>query len=246
VLKVFIHGLDVDVVSLDSACTLFWEPGCDPRYNVRLTRDALWKLIDIVIHEGYRINVEDLDPYKLYHNIWRETRKRYIHRELWHRYILLKFFYRLGARIDYKLLDKLYDLFIRLRSRHFILFPGVRNVLEYLRGRGYTLVLTTGTGAHDLPLGILRNTGVDKYFHLVFSTQLVGIPKNYEDFYGELVDVLGISASRIVHIGDSLEHDIYPAKRVGLKTIYYGWRTMCRAVDPKPCITSLYELYHLL
>ncbi len=242
----FIRGLNIDVVSLDSACTLFWEPGCDPRYHVRLTRDALWKLINIVIREGYRVSIEDVDPYELYYRLWRETWRGGIHRELWHRYILLKFFYRLGAHIDYKLLDKLYNLFIKLRSRHFTILPGATNILSYLRGKGYTLVLTTGTGAHDLPLEILRNTGVDKYFHLVFSTQLVGIPKNNIDFYRELVNVFGVPASRIVHIGDSLEYDVFPARRAGLKTIYYGWRTMCRAVDPEPCITSLYELYHLL
>ena len=237
--------LKYDVVSLDMACTLFWEPGCDPRYSVRYIRGLLWKVIDYVSRKGFSVEKPD-DPWLVYRDVWDKLWRRGPRREMWHKYILLKFLYKLGAHIDSKLLDEVYELFIRERIRHFVPVYKADLLLGYLSSRGYKLVLTTGTASHDFAHGLIKRYGYNKYIKLVFSTQLVGIPKTDPRFYEELVDLLGVKPHRIVHVGDSIQHDVKPAEKIGLKTIYYGWRTWCRALDPQPCITSLYELYHLL
>ncbi len=232
-------------ISFDFACTLFWEPGCDPRIGIRYVRDALYSVIEYVEKKGYRVNKPD-DPWEEYLRIWRKIRERGPVREIWHRYILLKYLYSLGARIDSYLLDEIYKYFIGLRVKHYTLVPKIDYLLEYLRGKSYELVLTTGTASHDLIIEVIKHSGLDKYFRLIHSTQLTGIPKSDPRFYSELIDLLNIEPDEIIHIGDSLKYDIYPARSSGIKTIYYGWRTWCRAVDPQPCITSLWELYHLL
>ncbi len=235
----------VKVVSLDMACTLFWEPGCDPRYEVRYIRDLLYKVVEIVEKHGYHIELKS-DPWSIYKSIWNEIWGRGPSRELWHKYILLRFLYRLGAHINSELLDKIYDFFISERIKHFTPIIKADLILSYLKSRGYKLVLTTGTASHDFAHGLIKRFGYDKYIELVFSTQLVGIPKTDPRFYAELVDLLDIEPYRIVHVGDSIKYDVEPAEKIGLKTIFYGWRSWCRAVDPQPCITSLYDLYYLL
>lgn len=237
--------MKVDYVSFDMACTLFWEPGCDPRYEFRYVPDTLRMVINYLRDNGYRVETAD-DPWKTYLNVWNEIANRGPVRELWSKYILLRFLYRVGVEIDGEALEKIYTIYINERSKHFTLTPKIDLVLRYLLSRGYVLILTTGTTSHDLVRKILINNELDGFFKLVFSTQLVGIPKDDPRFYMELVDLLNTDPEKIVHIGDSLTYDINPATSVGLKTIYYGWRTWCRAVDPQPCITSLWELPHLL
>ncbi len=232
------------VISFDMACTLFWEHGCDPKYPERPVRMVFYRLIEYLEKLGYRIKprIRSVDLYEFYYKLWRETWEIGPFRELWHRYILLKFLYRLGIRVNYSDLDKAYMFFIKERAKLFHLPRRYRLLLELLRGYGYTIVLTTGTGAHDLPLEILRQNNASQYFSMVFSTQLIGIPKSDPRFYREVVNILGVEPYRVIHIGDSLNYDVYPALKSGLKTIYYGWRTQCRAAEPAPCITDLWEL----
>lgn len=231
------------IISFDMACTLFWEPGCKPDYHSRV--EIFKKITEITRSRGYMVKYED-NLYELYRRLWRETRRKGPRRELWHKYVLAKMLYRLGAEIDHVFLEEIYNYYIEESAKLFTILPPHKYLLQYLRGKGYRLILTTATGAHDLPLKILRNNNVSHYFSMVFSTQLIGIPKSDHRFYEEIVDVLGVDPEKIIHIGDSLEHDVYAAMKAGLKTIYYGWRTRCRASDPQPCITDLLDLLHLL
>ncbi|MEM4532798.1 MAG: HAD hydrolase-like protein [Desulfurococcaceae archaeon] len=241
------NKLDADILSLDYACTLFWEPGCDYKYSVRYIRDTLNKLIEILEKHGFSTKkIGEIDPYILYRSIWKNYEQCFPNNEVWHRYLLLKFFYKLGFEIDSKLLDQLYEYFIEERVKHFTPMYRLDLLLGYLKSRGYELVLTTAIASHDFIMKILEKYDCLKYFKLVFSTQLVGIKKNDERFYRELVDVLNTEPNRILHVGDSIEGDIIPAKKIGLKTIYYGWRTLCRPIDPEPCILDLWEIQNVL
>lgn len=241
------YRLDTDIVSIDYACTLFWEPGCDPKYSVRYLRETLGKLLGIVEELGFKHNIRsESDPYSIYRSIWKKYEEKFPNNEVWHRYLLLKFLYSIGVEIDSKLLDKLYYYLIEERVKHFTPMYRLDLLLSYLKSRGFELVLTTAIASHDFILKILEKYDCIKYFKLVFSTQLVGVKKNDERFYYELIDLLKTEPSRVVHIGDSIESDIIPAMRIGLKTIYYGWRTLCKPVDPQPCILDLWELQSIL
>lgn len=229
------------IISFDMACTLFWEHGCDPRCPHRPVKDIFREMMDILEKRGYSV-ADGESSWRMYKEIWDAVLERGPSRELWHRYLLLKLLYRIGARINHVELDELYEWFIEKRARLFHIPPRYKRLLEYLRGHGYQIILTTATGAHDLPLKILEYNGVSEYFSMVFSTQLLGIPKRDPRFYEEIADTLGVEPRNIVHIGDSLESDVLSPRRAGFKTIYYGWRTMCRASDPDPCVTDLWDI----
>jgi len=187
-----------------------------------------------------------IEPLKTYWEIRDRVVSRGPVRELWHKYLLLKLAYRLGFEINTEILDEIYEYFINNRITHFTPVDKLDFLLSYVKSRGYKLIITTGTLSHDLVVKLIRFHGLNKYVDLVYSTQLVGIPKNDPRFYSELIDLLGVDPWRILHIGDSLEFDVNPARSVGLKTVYYGWRTQCRSIDPQPCIKHLSELYYLL
>lgn len=241
------YRLVIDVLSIDYACTLFWEPGCDPKYSIRYIRETLYRLLSIVEEHGYKKYMGiDTDPYTIYRSIWKKYEETFPQNEVWHRYLLLKFFYNFGIDIDSKLLDKLYNYLIEDRVKHFTPMYRLDLLLGYLKNLGYELVLTTAIASHDFIIKILEKYDCTKYFKIVFSTQLVGVKKNDDRFYRELVDLLNTEPCRILHVGDSIEGDIAPAKNVGLKTIYYGWRTLCKPVDPQPCILDLWELQSIL
>jgi len=237
--------IKLKVISIDSACTIFWDPGCDPKLPWRPVEKVFHEINNFLNNLGY--NVKEYSSYRsLYWSLWEELWKHGPQRELWHRYVLAKYLYKIGVKADHNLLDRIYGLFIELRAKWFTMPSNHRWILEQLRGRGYRIILTTGTGAHDLVLKILEVNDATHLFDFVFSTQLVGIPKNDPRFYMELLDLLNIEANMIIHIGDSIKYDIEPAKKAGLPTIYYGWRSQCRATDPQPCIKDLSELIHLL
>ncbi len=237
--------IKLKIISIDSACTVFWEPGCDPKLPWRPIENIFLKINSFLNSLGY--NVKEYSNYwSLYWSLWEELWKQGPQRELWHRYVLAKYLYRVGVNSDHVLLDRIYKLFIDLRAKWFTMPSRHKWILKQLRGRGYKIVLTTGTGAHDLVLKVLELNDAMKLFDFIFSTQLIGIPKSDPRFYMELLDLLNVEPDMIIHIGDSIKYDIEPARKAGLTTIYYGWRSQCRAADPQPCIKDLSELLELL
>lgn len=235
---------DVDYVSLDFACTTFWEPGCDPKYSFRYARDTLLKILDMLREKGYSIRELD-DPYKFYREILDST-YRTIPGEPWIRYVLLKMLSKLGVDTDEYIIDEISDFYVKERSRHFIPQPGLEMLLKTIIARGYRIVLTTAITSHDIVKNVLEHSGLMKYFKLIFSTQMVGLKKSDPKFYSQLVETLCVEPYMVIHVGDDLVTDIEPARINGLKTIYYGWRTKCRASDPQPCILELREVLNYL
>ncbi|MCD6301832.1 MAG: HAD family hydrolase [Staphylothermus sp.] len=235
----------IKIISFDMGCTLFWEPACEKHNAEPVMRQQFNELIKEAEKLGYEIPTRD-NLYELYFNIGKRIWNISLERELWHKYILLRFFFELGVSIKLDDLEHLYWFFIDTIAKRFTIPRRHRQLLEYLSGMGYYIVLTTSTGAHDLPLRILQYTGVKDYFKQVFSTQLVGLLKTDPRFYMEIADTLNINPNRIVHIGDSLTHDILPAKKAGYRTILFDWRTKCRPSDTDACVTDLWDILDYL
>lgn len=232
--------MELRIISLDFACTLFWEPGCDPRFPVRYARETLYKILDKLREKGYSINSVD-DPYVKYRAVFDDT-YRSLPGEVWTKFALLKFLRRIGVEPHEDLLDLINRFYVEERSTHFTPDPCLRTLLPQIKARGYILVLTTAIPSHDIVALALKRNGLDSFFDMIYSTHLVGLKKDNPLFYSQLIETIGVEPHEAIHIGDDLNTDIYPARSVGLNTVYYGWRTMCRAVDPQPCILSLMEI----
>jgi 2-haloacid dehalogenase len=88
-------------------------------------------------------------------------------------------------------------------------------------GRRYRLVILSNVD-DDLIVGTLRHLPVD--FHLVMTAEQIGSykpsPRNFE----ALLEQVGLPQERILHVAQSLFHDIAPARRLGLRTVWVNRR----------------------
>ena len=98
---------------------------------------------------------------------------------------------------------------------------------------------------------VLREFGLDGIFRQIVESAVVGIRKPDPRIFTLGVEALGLPASSVLVVGDSMDKDILPAKHAGCQTVWFkgeGWTD--DPVDGSPAdmvITDLKELkvlYH--
>ena len=105
-----------------------------------------------------------------------------------------------------------------IRSLGYQLYPGVAEVIEQLAGE-YTLALA-GNAPSNIT-DVLDELGVLRWFRHREVSGSIGIKKPDERFFHTILDHAGFSPSEAIMIGDRLDNDIIPAKKLGLKTIWF-------------------------
>ena len=95
---------------------------------------------------------------------------------------------------------------------------GIAAVLEQLAGE-YTLALA-GNAPADIT-EVLDDLGVLRWFRHREVSGSLGIKKPDERFFRTILDRAGCSPSEGIMIGDRLDNDIIPAKRLGLRTVWF-------------------------
>ena len=211
----------VRAISFDMACTLFYEPACSSGWYEGTLRRAIDRAYKLLVREGYSVDCDRLyNAYKEY-CIKRQTGEK----EIWH---LLRWYYvlsRYGLTPKPGLVYRVYKAFVEAIVDAFTIPSEHVSLLKELREMGYIIILSTDTGSHDIPLGVLRKTGTIDYFDYVISSQLVGYTKKSIEFYRTLLEVTKLEPSELIHIGDSYERDYVCPRRIGIKSILYtGFR----------------------
>jgi HAD superfamily hydrolase (TIGR01509 family) len=85
--------------------------------------------------------------------------------------------------------------------------------------------------AHQLRLGVVSNgcgntavlceeLGYSPHLAVVLDSQRVGLSKPDPRFFGRAAEEIGIEPTRLLMVGDSLERDIRPAKKIGMQTAW--------------------------
>ena len=100
------------------------------------------------------------------------------------------------------------------------LYPGVAELLEKLAD-GYSLGL-----AGNAPASITDNLddlGVLCWFSHTDVSGSIGIKKPDHRFFETILANADTRASEAIMIGDRLDNDIIPARRIGMKTIWVRW-----------------------
>ncbi len=143
-----------------------------------------------------------------------------------------------------KLLDEPYDQHkINLLSSRFkeasqamldspILFTDTHNFLESLTNAGYMLSLSSGKKSKEKAAGIKRILGKD-YFKFTLGSEVVGHDKLELAYYQGALKIVGSTPEETLSIGDNILIDIYPAKAVGIKTLWVNRQRMNPPEDPK-------------
>lgn len=109
-------------------------------------------------------------------------------------------------------------------------FPDTKEALAQLATRFRLVVLSNVDD--DLFSGSDERLGSP--FHAVFTAQQIGSYKPSKRNFRYAIEKLGGEASRIVHVAQSLYHDIAPAREVGLRTVWIDRRSGQKGTGATP------------
>ncbi len=107
-----------------------------------------------------------------------------------------------------------------------------RSVVARLRPRGDFAMTLSELARRNIPCGIVSNIDedylaplvakhkLDRHFQFCLSSEAVGCCKPHRDFFDLALARLGVPASRVLFVGDSLAHDVIGANAVGMASCW--------------------------
>lgn len=111
---------------------------------------------------------------------------------------------------------------------------GARELLRYLRGKGYILGAASN-GPYDQQVRRLKSAGMLDFFQGLYISERIGAVKPSAAFFDACFqDLSPIRRSETMMIGDSLTADIRGAKDYGLKTCWFDIHQSGKAPEPAP------------
>jgi len=101
-------------------------------------------------------------------------------------------------------------------------YPGAKPLLEELRGQYRLGVIANQSAGTEQRL---RNWGLAQYFNVIAASAEEGIAKPDPRIFTLALERAGCAPEEAVMIGDRLDNDIAPAKRLGMRTVWIrqGW-----------------------
>ncbi len=193
-----------DCLSFDCYGTLIdWETGLLSILHSILRRHGA-ELGDQQLLESYAAAETDIEAggYRPYREVLRE--------------VLARFGRQYGFSPNPEELDE-----FSLSVKDWPPFPDSREALAALQQK-YKLIILSNID-DDLFQHSARRLGID--FDAVFTAQQIGAYKPSEANFRYLLENAGLPRERILHVAQSLFHDIAPAKRVGLATVWVNRRS---------------------
>jgi phosphoglycolate phosphatase len=148
--------------------------------------------------------------------------------------------------------DRAYPIFLALyaenTSKRSVLYPGVRNGLDYLLTNGYPLGCVTNKAA-QFTLPLLKDLGVLDAFRLVVSGDTLPEKKPHPAPLLHAAAHFGVEPSQALMIGDSVS-DVKAARAAGFSIVCmsYGYNhgQDIRTAEPDAVIDSMAELKGLI
>lgn len=164
---------------------------------------------------GYNVPMKDLKK-ALRGALAQLERVRSKGREMLFEEVYAIFLGDLGVQYDSEMLEYLHDNFRNHYNTQF--YPCVESVLEELASK-YKLALLSNTMSNQ-PKRLLCDSGLDKYFDLMYCSRELGIRKPNPAAFEVVLNELKIHPLETVHVGDSVEADMYGARNSGITGIW--------------------------
>jgi putative hydrolase of the HAD superfamily len=189
--------------------------------------------------------ISDFDSFLknyLAHNeiLWEKYRNGFIKvdelrwKRMWHTLIDFK----IG---DEQLARTMGNRFLELLPTRTILFPDTMDVLTYLTDKGYQLHLITN-GFEETQHCKLRNSGIDKYFTHVITSECSNSLKPKKEIFEFAFRRTKASPPSSIMIGDSIEVDIQGAINAGIDQVFVNHLHLQPSIRPTYTVHSLQEL----
>ena len=122
---------------------------------------------------------------------------------------------------------------------------GARELMDYLRGRGYKMHMCSN-GFHEVQYKKLAACGLRDYFQTVILSEDAGANKPSKDFFDYAFKVSGAERETTIMIGDNLQTDILGARDAGLDTILFNRWNVKPSGIPTHTVTTLHEIKDIL
>lgn len=101
------------------------------------------------------------------------------------------------------------------------LIPQAREILDYLKSKGYKLFIITN-GFKEVQHDKLQSSGLTEYFEKVFISEEIKTPKPGKGIFEHALKSSNASKKMSLMIGDDWEGDIVGATQFGIKSIYFN------------------------
>ena len=126
--------------------------------------------------------------------------------------------------VEYKITDEplamtMSERYLDILPTKTHLFPHCIELLDYLTEKGCPMHLITN-GFELTQHMKLKNSGIDKYFKEVITSEQAGIMKPHREIFDYAMRITGTTSAKTVMIGDALEVDILGALEAGMDAIY--------------------------
>lgn len=136
--------------------------------------------------------------------------------------------------------------YARFLSQNAFPLPGSYEILDYLKEKGYNLVLASN-GLPDVQYPRLKASQMLDYFSFIGISQELGYQKPHENFFNELFDKSEIeNKENVIIIGDSINSDIKGGINAGIATCWYNPKDKISDTKADYDIRSLLELKNIL
>ncbi len=129
-----------------------------------------------------------------------------------------------------------FEVFIE--ARHAVAyFDGVVDSLEALHNQYQLGVLTNGNAD-------INRLDIKPYFKFAVAAEHINASKPAPDHFHKALQLSGVAAEEMIHIGDHPEHDIYGAQQLGIKTIWVNYNNQ-QWPDAEPPTTEVQKFSEL-
>jgi len=124
------------------------------------------------------------------------------------------------------------------------LFPYAREILVYLYPK-YPLYIITN-GFEEVQFGKLKNSGLDRYFSSVITSEEAGVKKPASDIFLFALRKVNAEVSESLMIGDDLEVDIGGARKVGMDQLFVNHNSIAHPDPATFEVATLREIERIL
>ncbi|MCA0992293.1 HAD family hydrolase [Pseudalkalibacillus hwajinpoensis] len=136
---------------------------------------------------------------------------------------------------------ELLDDYLLYFKQHCHPFPGMFEMLEALKKRGYKLGIITN-GRTEFQLSNIRALGIEAYFDTIVISEEEEVKKPESTIFQRALERMNIKAHEAIFVGDHLINDVKGAKEVGMRAV---WKKREEETEETEEV-SIYSLLDLL
>lgn len=125
------------------------------------------------------------------------------------------------------------------------LVPHARELLDYLKGKGYSLYIVTN-GFEEIQGTKIASGGITHYFDGIVTSARAGSKKPDKGIFEFVMKESGFKAPESIMIGDNLLTDIAGARNASIDHVFYNPGKVVHHDPVTYEIASLKELFHIL